>query len=369
MMSKSKAMRSQSTVTVTVRGLGAGAAFLAFLVGTLGCSGQADAQHTGQGTPSKAAVPARTYHKPSREEIARMLTPLQLDVTLNQGTEPPFRNEFWDNHEAGIYVDVVTGEPLFSSLDKFDSGTGWPSFTRPIEPGRVTTAADASDGMDRTEVRSHVGNLHLGHVFDDGPKPTGLRYCMNSAALRFVPAARLQAEGYGAYAAAFQPHEVAVLAGGCFWGMENVLRNAPGVIGVEVGYAGGSSPKVTYEDVSGGNTGHAEAVRIVFDPTQLRYEDLLLHWFFRAHDPTTKDRQGNDVGSQYRSEIFATSEAQLRTAAEVKARVEKSGKWGKPIVTEIAPATTFVRAEDEHQDYLVKHPDGYNDHFLRPFDF
>jgi peptide methionine sulfoxide reductase msrA/msrB len=165
------------------------------------------------------------------------------------------------------------------------------------------------------------------------------------------------------------PREVAILAGGCFWGMEKVLRDAPGVVSVEVGYAGGASRKVSYEDVSEGNTGHAESVRIVFDPHQLPYEDLLAHWFFRGHDPTTPNRQNNDIGTQYRSEIFTTSDAQRQTAEAVKARVEKTGKWKRPIVTKIEPATTWVRAEEYHQDYLIKHPDGYNDHWLRDFDF
>ena len=166
-----------------------------------------------------------------------------------------------------------------------------------------------------------------------------------------------------------EPHETAILAGGCFWGMEQVLRGAPGVIDIEVGYAGGSSTQVSYDDVTGGDTGHAESVRIVFDPTKTSYENLLTHWFFRAHDPTTPNRQGNDAGTQYRSAIFATSDSQLRTAEAVKARVEQSGKWKKPIVTQIVPATTFVRAEEEHQDYLIKNPHGYNDHYLRSFDF
>jgi peptide methionine sulfoxide reductase msrA/msrB len=165
------------------------------------------------------------------------------------------------------------------------------------------------------------------------------------------------------------PRDVAILAGGCFWGMEKVLRQAPGVVSIEVGYAGGKSTKVTYDEVSEGDTGHAESVRIVFDPNQISYEALLLHWFFRGHDPTTLDRQNNDVGTQYRSEIFTTSDAQRRTAELVKARVEKSGKWKRPIVTRIEPATTWIRAEDYHQDYLIKHPDGYNDHWLREFDF
>jgi methionine-S-sulfoxide reductase len=165
------------------------------------------------------------------------------------------------------------------------------------------------------------------------------------------------------------PRDVAILAGGCFWGMEKVMREAPGVVSIEVGYAGGKSPKVSYEEVSSGDTGHAESVRIVFDPHQISYADLLAHWYFRGHDPTTLNRQNNDVGTQYRSEIFATSDDQRKIAEDVKARVDKSGKWKRPVVTAIEPATTWVRAEDYHQDYLIKHPNGYNDHWLRDFDF
>ena len=148
-------------------------------------------------TPAPAAKTG--WKRPSDDELKKKLTPLQFAVTRKEHTEIPFRNEYWDNHEPGIYVDIISGEPLFSSLDKYDSGTGWPSFTKPLEPGNLKTKTDYVLVYPRTEVRSKMADSHLGHLFDDGPRPTGLRYCMNSAAMRFVPVSQLVAQGYGKY--------------------------------------------------------------------------------------------------------------------------------------------------------------------------
>ncbi len=272
---------------------------------------------------------APTYSKPSLAELRKKLTPIQFQVTQNDATEPPFHNEFFDNHEPGIYVDVATGEPLFSSLDKFESGTGWPSFTRPIEDGRVVSKTDGSLGMMRTEVRSTIGGSHLGHVFDDGPAPTGLRYCINSASLRFIPSKRLDAEGYGAYAARFaggarvspvaastanacatppageRPGcettlDTALLAGGR--GAQAALREVPGVLEVEAGMVGDS-----------------DAVRVVFDPKQIAYGDLLAKW-----------APLDAAGSKPDRVVYSTSEEQRRAAEEWKATLPRTA--ARPVV-------------------------------------
>jgi peptide methionine sulfoxide reductase msrA/msrB len=312
----------------------------------------------------------KKYHKPTLEQLATKLTPEQISITQQCNTEPPFQNKYWNHKEAGIYVDIVTGEPLFSSLDKYDSGSGWPSFTRPISGTNLKELKDTSHGMIRTEVKSHSGDSHLGHVFPDGPSEkqggTGLRYCINSASLDFIPVEKLEERGYGEYLPLFKKSEsnTVYLAGGCFWGMQDLLRNLNGVIKTEVGYTGGKIPNPIYERVSTGTTGHAESVKITFDPTKTSYADIL-RFFFKIHDPTTVNQQGNDRGTQYRSAIFYTDDSQKQIAQEIIEETEKSGKWRSKIVTQLEPFTQWYTAEGYHQDYLQKNPGGYTCHFIR----
>lgn len=307
-------------------------------------------------------------------EAKNRLTAMQFRVTQQCGTEPPFHNEFWNNKRPGIYVDVVSGEPLFSSLDKFDSGTGWPSFTKPLKETGVVNVADDSHGMSRVEVRSKKANSHLGHVFDDGPKPTGRRYCINSASLRFIPAEDLEREGYEEYKMLFDQsktekelsegsektnsdYELATFAAGCFWGVESLFKQVKGVLETTVGYIGGTVSNPTYRQVCTGITGHAEAVQIKYDPRKVSYEELL-SLFWRMHDPTTPNRQGPDVGTQYRSAIFYHNEAQRKVAERSKEEFDRSGVYLKKATTQIVPASTFYEAEDYHQDYFEKQGGG-----------
>jgi peptide methionine sulfoxide reductase msrA/msrB len=274
----------------------------------------------------------------------QVLSPERFAVLRQGATEPPWTGEYVDCHEDGTYHCAACGAPLFSSTAKFESGSGWPSFFEALDPNRVTTEVDRSHGMVRTEIRCASCGSHLGHVFQDGPAPTGLRYCTNSLSLRLEPSS-----------AGEQVTERATFGAGCFWGVEEAFASVPGVVRTQVGFAGGSVPAPSYKEVCTGRTGHAEVCDLRFDPGVVSY-DSLLEVFWAIHDPTTLNRQGPDVGTQYRSVILTHSDEQRRLAEASRERHQRTLE--RPIVTEIVPFEAFWVAEEYHQRYLAKQKGG-----------
>lgn len=278
------------------------------------------------------------------------LTPEERRVIVEKGTEAPFTGRYYNHTKEGVYRCRQCGAPLYRSQDKFDAGCGWPSFDDEV-PGAVRRTPDA-DGR-RTEITCARCGGHLGHVFTgEGFTPKQTRHCVNSLSLDFEPADGGTSGGPASTPAAeAAPRtDTAIFAGGCFWGVEHMLAQMPGVVDVESGYTGGATENPTYEEVCSHRTGHAEAVRVTFDPSKVSYEELAKR-FLEIHDPTQIDRQGPDIGDQYRSEIFYTTRAQRETAEKL---LDTLRQKGYDVATRVTPAGRFWPAEGYHQDYYAR---------------
>jgi peptide methionine sulfoxide reductase msrA/msrB len=275
----------------------------------------------------------------TQEEWKALLTPEQFNITRLKGTERAFSSELCSYFEPGRYACICCGTELFDAETKFESGTGWPSFTQPIKENAVAYHKDISLGMQRIEALCNTCDAHLGHVFQDGPKPSGLRYCMNAVSLKKVSVNEKKID----------------FGGGCFWCTEAIFQRIIGVVKVESGYSGGTVNNPTYREVCGGTTGHAEVVEITYKPDEISFDDLLrIH--LSTHNPTTINKQGADRGSQYRSIIFYRTEEEKESAMKIIDEMQKS--YPDMIVTQLEMFEHFYKAEDYHQNYYNSNQEG-----------
>jgi peptide methionine sulfoxide reductase msrA/msrB len=289
----------------------------------------------------------------SDQEWKRVLTSDVYAVSRKKDTELPFTGKYWDFDGKGTYYCAACGNVLFRSDAKFASSCGWPSFFEQINQKSIFFIKDNSNGMSRTEALCNRCGGHLGHLFDDGPLPTGKRFCMNSIVLDFEPDIEITKQ------ANENNKDTIILGGGCFWCVEAVYENLVGVISVESGYAGGNLPNPSYEQVCTGKTNHAEVVQIAYEKANISLEEIL-KVFFIVHDPTSLNRQGDDIGNQYRSVIFYRNKEQKLTAENIINELNKSKVYTSPIVTKVEPFSSFYKAESYHQNY-------YNNNKTQPY--
>lgn len=283
----------------------------------------------------------------TEEEWKEILSPEKYRILREKGTERPYTGALLNHKEEGIYTCGGCGNELFSDKMKFDSHCGWPSFDKEIEGGKILKIEDRSHGMIRTEIVCANCGGHLGHLFDDGPTETGLRYCVNSLSMDFKPSV------------GNSEIDSIVIGGGCFWCVEAVMQRIKGVEKVESGYSGGFIKNPTYKEICTGKTGHAEVLKVWFKPSEISLYTLL-EIFMTTHDPTTLNRQGNDVGTQYRSVIFYSKEEQKETGEKIIRDLTQKEIFSQPIVTEVSKLTNYYAAEEYHQDY-------YNQNSSQPY--
>lgn len=303
--------------------------------------------NSSQLTDKKMETNKTNIHK-TEEEWEKQLSPEQYYVLRQKGTEAPYSGALLLNKEKGVYKCAACGSELFTDDMKFDSHCGWPSFDREIAGGKIKTLEDNSHGMHRIEIQCAKCGGHLGHLFDDGPTKTGLRYCVNSLSLEFVNEKDIKKT---VSTGGLQPTtDTITLGGGCFWCVEAVYEMLEGVQKAESGFSGGKTKNPGYKEVCTGTTGHAEVVQVTYDTTKTSLEEIL-KVFFTVHDPTTLNRQGADVGTQYRSVVFYRNEKQKQIVESIIDALQKENVYAKPVVTEVAPFQVFYKAENYHQNY------------------